>query len=122
MGFRTLTGSRPDLSIRFGLTEYPSYYYNERTDANVFMSDGTVRFAADFLSSGEKCTLAAIKKYNKPYYDVSMLYPPNYNLFIKWLVDNNVKTLNVAGNSEQTAPGIFTFTFNFLTTAIKMLL
>jgi len=64
------------------------------------MSDGTIRLAVDFTSPGEKCTMAAIREYNKPHIDVDLLEPLDPSVVRKWLVDNDIKILNVAGNCQ----------------------
>lgn len=60
-GCTTLDGPRPDLLMAYGLEEHESSEYPPRTYANVQASAGTIRFAADFNSAGERCTLKAIR-------------------------------------------------------------
>lgn len=101
-GWRTLSGPRIDFEKMFDMSEHHSPEYPPRTELNVKNSDGTVRLAGNFDSSGEKCTLAAIKKQNKPWFDVDLSDPPPPKDFVNWLNLNNIKTLNVAGNAEST--------------------
>lgn len=87
------------------MEEHSSPNYPPRTKLNVKNSDGTIRFAFNFHSPGEICTKKAIDALGKPYHDVH-LYSPKSNLnrisrCIKWLEDNNIKTLNVAGNADK---------------------
>jgi len=118
--FRTQEGRKHEFKSLYGMQEHSSYYYPPRTFQNVKESDGTVRFATKFDSSGEKCTLKAITQYDKPYFDVDI----NKNLelqqkqFVSWLKCNTIKTLNVAGNSEQTSPGISQVVVTFLKSAL----
>ncbi len=115
-GFRTLEGDRPEYKDLYNMQEHESNYYPPRTYQNVRESDGTVRFATNFNSSGEKCTFEAIVQYDKPYFDIDL----NKDLkeqqvkFKSWLKCNAIKTLNVAGNSERTSPGIKLKTIEFL--------
>lgn len=117
--FRTLKGPNPALGSEYGLIEAgPSYA--ERTRLNVSTSDATLRIAKNFFSLGEICTLKAIKASKVPYMDVSWpilssIDPDDVaNKVLHWLRANNVVRLNVAGNSEQTCPGIEEGAYNFL--------
>jgi hypothetical protein len=114
LGFKTLTGPRPDFAQKFGMTESSSPEYPPRTEWNVQNSDGTIRLACDFESAGEKCTLKFLKKHNKPYFDVQLDDPPSIEDFLRWMHSNQILTLNVAGNSEQTYAGAFTQSASFL--------
>ena len=100
-GRRTMTGPLPDWYMeKMSLVEMSSASYQVRTWKNVEMSDGTIRLAVDFTSPGEKCTMAAIREYNKAYIDVDLLEPIDPSVVRKWLEDNDIKVLNVAGNCQ----------------------
>lgn len=100
-GGRTSNGPlSKDYIAKMSLVELPSASYQVRTWKNVEESDGTIRLAIDFTSPGEKCTMAAILKYNKPHIDVDLLEPIDPSVVRRWLVDNNIKVLNVAGNCQ----------------------
>jgi len=113
-GFRTLEGNCPSFAEEFNMVEHPAENYKDRTYANVCMSDGTLRFYIDPLTAGERCTLNAIRLFKKPYTDVQLLDNMDRDEFIvapleevrDWLLEHRIKVLNVAGNSEQNAPGI----------------
>ena len=105
-GCRTQDGPRFDLLEEYGMKEHSSPDYPGRTEANVKDSDATIRFASNFKSAGEKLTLNLIKWYNKPYLDIDANNPSPIAEVIQWLKDNKVSVLNIAGNSEQTSPGI----------------
>lgn len=68
-------------------------FYLPRTEQNVLNSDGTVYFSTDEDSAGRIATQRFAKQHNKPF----LLNPTSQEL-AQWLVDNNVGTLNVAGN------------------------
>lgn len=112
--FRTLNGNRPDLAKRFNLKEHKDWSYSPRTELNVLECDVTIRFAGDFSSAGERCTLKFLKKYNKPYLDIDITDLPHINTTIEWLNDYKPKIVNIAGNSEKTCPGIYQFTYDYL--------
>lgn len=108
-GWRTKDGPRPEYEQLYGCEQYISESYPGRTCANVRDSDATVRFAMTFNSAGERCTLNAIKAYGRPHFDVQLLRietgrltsdvtPASFGL---WLLENEVKTLNVAGNARR---------------------
>jgi hypothetical protein len=105
-GCRTEDGPRPDLIDEFGLTETETDDYVERTHLNIEHSDGTIRFAADFNSIGERCTLRGIRKYKKPYFDFDISKHYRFADLLRWVWDNNIHVLNVAGNRESKHPGI----------------
>ena len=117
-GWRTLDGARPEYAEQFGVVEHVSSAYKPRTYVNVKESDFTLRVATNFNSPGEVCTLAAIRKHDKPH----------ANIWVRKGVVEHIETrdvgeaieniraccaklgrplvLNVAGNSERTARGI----------------
>lgn len=117
-GFKTMTGPRPDLAKLYGLVEHVSDNYVPRTYENARDSDGTVRLAGNFSSPGEICTLKAIKEYKKPYFDVDLADPPRVSDFVDWLTNNQIETLNVAGNAEETYLGAYQSSVNYLAEAL----
>lgn len=126
-GWLTQDGPNHRLGTVFGLVEGP-WDYTGRTKANVRDACATVRFAQDFLSPGERCTIKAIQAFKKPHLDVgfSNLFTvkslwcgqprdtgylnvtPEFaaSYFREFLIRHDVRVLNVAGNSARTAPGI----------------
>jgi len=116
---RTLDGPRPEFLTEYNMVEHTSYSYVPRTEANVRDSDGTIRFASNFKSNGEKCTLKAIKWFNRPYIDVDIKNPRPVEEVINFIKQNNIQILNVAGNSELTSPGITETVYNYLINVFK---
>jgi hypothetical protein len=96
-GYLTETG--PDLTLRdhYGLREHESAHFPPRTRANVRQSDGTVIMGE--LSGGTKLTRATCQKEGKPY-----LVNPTADELRTWLVDKQIKVLNVAGNRGSKLP------------------
>lgn len=100
-GYYTENG--PDISLQeFGVTEIApelqagkkgKEFYLPRTEQNVINSDGTVYFSTDEDRAGRIATQRFAKAHNKPF----LLNPTSQEL-AQWLVDNNINTLNVAGN------------------------
>ena len=115
-GFRTLAGPRFDYMALYGMREHDRAGYASRTEANVRDSHGTLRVALKFASPGEKCTLRWIQTYGRPWQDVRWTETPLsaktqivvefvHGLLMRCATAERV-ILNVAGNSEATAPGI----------------
>lgn len=92
-----------DLSIKdFGVVEISpelqqgkrgKEFYLPRTEQNVINSDGTAYFATNDDSAGRYVTERFAKNHNKPF-----ILNPNGEQLRQWLIDNNIQTLNVAGN------------------------
>ena len=132
-GYRTLNGFEPLLGAVYGLMEHHSPHYRDRTWSNVQDADATVRIAHDWHSPGELCTHRATLYFNRPRIDIRV--PDTYDLqdlaascpqqppqvLADWIIEHKVKVLNVAGNSEQTWPGIGVFAEAYLFQALKLL-
>ena len=112
-GWKTEKGSEPELA-EYGLVETKSDSYVPRTYQNAKDSDGTIRFALNFKSAGEKCTLKGIEQYSKPHIDVDLKGPIPVEEVVQWVKDNAIETLNVAGNRESTAKGVGKFSEDYL--------
>lgn len=122
LGYIALDGNLPEFESMYNIKQHTSPKYPPRTYANVRESDATVRFAAKFDSPGEVCTMNAILKYKKPYFDVNVRQENDPYILVKWLKENNVSVLNVAGNTEKTSPGIEKYVFEYLTEVFKSII
>lgn len=67
--------------------------YTGRTELNVRNSDGTVYFYTSDDKTGMLATKRSADDWNKPF-----ITNPTAEQLKKWIKDNNIKTLNVAGN------------------------
>lgn len=67
--------------------------YTARTYVNTRDSDGTVYFSTDQHSPGSKTTRNGCALHKKPF-----IMNPNVETLCKWIDENNIETLNVAGN------------------------
>jgi len=119
-GFKAHDGHHPEFIDLYGIKEHNSPEYPPRTFENVCAADGTVRFAIDFSTAGERCTLNAIKKCGKIYYDVDIIGDTQPYQLAQWIINNKISVLNVAGNSERTAKGIEEFVIAFLLETITL--
>jgi hypothetical protein len=102
-GYLTLVGPQVELLQGYGLVECQVPGYKARTWENVKSSDGTVRFAYNFQSPGEKCTLNAISYYHKPYLDIDYpflthKYEDRIEQFIRQRLALGHAIINIAGN------------------------
>jgi len=97
-GWKTRHGPSPWLAD-YGLCEAEGGYAH-RTDRNVADTDGTVRLAFDFSTGGELCTIKAIRRHNKPHFDVDLAKPCSPVLVADWIWENDIEVLNVAGNGR----------------------
>lgn len=116
-GYKTLDGNRPDIAAAYNMLEHGSGNYADRTEANVKDSDGTLMIAKRFTSAGERCTMKAINKHYKHHCAVRFESLDKSELLSDvraWIEGNEIKVLNVAGNSEVTAPGIGDRAYRFL--------
>jgi hypothetical protein len=106
-GWKTKYGSKPQY-VKYGATEHPtSDSYAIRTAWNVKATDATVRFCYDFDSAGEICTYKALKKYNKPFFDINLYdVESGNNLYVidiaKFFEKHHVEVLNIAGNAGKS--------------------
>lgn len=141
-GWRTLDGRHPEYAHLYGLQEHRESSYPPRTSANVAAAGATLRLAVDFDSAGERCTREKIARHRKPHMDVpfsygdavdngtpasvvaaerhrrtlatSHPYDDEVARVARWLSAGGWPVLNVAGNSERTAPGIERYAQAFL--------
>lgn len=102
------------ISPHYPLIETPSEEYSERTLCNVRNSDGTLILARGILTSGTAFTLEAVKQQSKPYFIVNLNEVTNTNKLVKWLEDQKISILNVAGPRESLAPEVYQQAYNFL--------
>ncbi len=91
-----------ELFRRWRLKEHSSWAYPPRTEVNVMESDGTVVFG-NLNSPGCVLTIKLCKKWNKP----CIGNPVSPEALMAWVTEKKIQVLNVAGNREETNPGIF---------------
>lgn len=76
--------------------------YVKRTLKNVLESDATLIISCNLNTPGERLTLKFLNQYKKPYLILKIvddkIDKPIENLF-KFIEDNKIKILNIAGNS-----------------------
>ena len=65
--------------------------------------------------------MKAIAIYKKPFIDVDLNDPIPVEDVVAWIRDKNIEILNVAGNSEHTAPGTYAAVTEYLTALCRAL-
>lgn len=96
-------GRIPD---RYQLTETSSPEYPVRTERNVLDSDATLILCRGKPSGGTELTLRLAQRQQKPCLVVNLEQATEPAAIRRWLAENHVETLNVAGPRESQSPGI----------------
>jgi len=104
------------IPFKYPLIELDSEKEIDRTRKNVLESNATVIVKDE--TEFQEGTLNAIKfcqQFSKPFLIYDVVYDPiNYEMFQNWLLENNIKILNVAGNRSSDSPGIKGKAYNLL--------
>jgi hypothetical protein len=115
-----LTEDGEDMTLKkLGLKQTGNAKFEIRTVKNVTAGDGTVIFCRTderkrIIGDGTQLTYDTAIKKNKP-----VIVNPDKRKFLKWLEENGIKVLNIAGNRESQYPGIYKKTKKFLITALS---
>lgn len=119
-GFKTEVGPQPNLANKFNLKESKSKSYVKRTKMNVDKADGVLAFLKT-ASGGTSRTIryAKTKKWESPIMPKENKqngYRPVYvvddtdnikiSLIEKFIINNEIKILNVAGHRQSKAPDL----------------
>ena len=103
-------GSDPDLQT-FGLTTHHEASYPPRTRQNVKDSTGTIYFDFHGESAGLAVTRKEAKRLGRPFKLITDMNELNtlegITKIRAWLVNENIETLNVAGNRQSSPPHDF---------------
>jgi hypothetical protein len=103
---------------QYQLVETPSASYLQRTERNVRDSDGTVIFTiSSQLSGGSKRTAEFAAKHRKPWVHLpqrAASYEDPALLLQRFVDENEIRVLNVAGTRGSKEPDIWRFTFETL--------
>jgi len=107
---------------KYPLKETRSVNTEERTKMNVKNSDGTlILIAGKEMDTGTIFTRKVCVKYNKPnlVIDLNIIDISTMTDFSSWVRDYNIIILNIAGPRESFSPGIYTKTYEFLSTLVE---
>lgn len=92
---------------RYPLQGTPTAEYLQRTEWNVRYADGTLVLNAGALEGGTAETVTIASRLRKPLLVVDLDKPPSPAEVSRWLVEQRIATLNVAGPREGKRPGIY---------------
>jgi len=125
-GFKTDEGNRPKYEKDFGMKATSSPDYPDRTRMNIRSADATLQIASNFKSRGEKLTTGIIQELKKETLQVVVNLDEEPSeaeakTIADWIREKNIQTLNVAGNSESTSPGIHDWAFKLLSICFRIL-
>jgi len=115
-GRRAEDGAIPDF---YPLKETPGRDYAQRTEWNVRDSDVTLILYRGQLSGGTAMTVQFAKAAGKPVYLVELEATTDEQDIRRWLIKQQVKTLNVAGPRESRSPGIYRQARSLLLTLLR---
>ena len=103
-GFLTEDGPHPEFAEQYGAAEMPTDSEPARTEQNVQDSDATLWFG-ETTTSGAQATVGACHRFGKPCMPVypGASFEPSH--VATWIVENKIRTLNVAGNREARGAG-----------------
>ena len=105
-GRKSENGSVPKTYTEFWEMDRGGYLM--RTEQNVIDSDGTVIFTYGRLSGGSSLTKKFAVKHKRPWLHVDLDADRDPIYTIKdWIVEWDIKILNVAGKSASKAPSIY---------------
>ncbi len=91
----------------YPLQETPTTEYAVRTEWNVRDSDATLILSYGTIEGGTKLTAELARKYNRPVLILNALTFTNSDIprFYKWIEENRIRILNIAGSRESAQPG-----------------
>lgn len=103
-GRRAEDGAIP---AKYQLEETPSLDYRQRTEWNVRDSDGTLILTVGPVSGGTALTVEFAEKHNCPHLVMDLATEPPAEAARRWIEQNRIRILNVAGPRESNQPGIY---------------
>jgi hypothetical protein len=108
------------IDARYQLHETPSSNYLPRTEWNVRDSDGTVIFSVgEHLTGGSLKTVEFAIKHRKPHLHLSAASKIDaVQELKKWMQQNNIRVLNVAGPRASKEPEVAGFVISTLDQAL----
>ena len=104
---------------RYPLQETPLSDYRVRTRLNVEQSDGTLVIAREPVTGGTALTIKVAREMGKPLRIVDLNQKPDPSTVQKWLNDEGIRILNVAGPRESKMPGPRAHAVEFLRAVLK---
>ncbi len=104
-------GPIPD---RYPVVESDSPEYADRTERNVFDSEGTLILTRGEPTGGTAYTIACAEAHGRPYLLLDYDINADPDMVVEWAETYEIEVLNVAGPRESTLPGVYEDTLRFL--------
>lgn len=120
-GWKTEDGAKPEYQKQFGAWEHKSPSYEYRTEDNVKLADATLIYSRNIKSAGTRCTLEYIRQHDKLFLDI-ITVKSSCRETARWIFNQKVKSVNIAGNRESVCPGIGIETYVYFTKVFAYLL
>ena len=105
------------MSSKYDLMEMPTASYQERTKKNVIESDGTIILSHGMITGGSEYTQKMALKLKKPMLHVDLSRQPPFDAAVQinnWIVDYDIKILNVAGPRASKDSKIYQSTLDII--------
>lgn len=99
---------------RYSLDEIATEDYSVRTEKNVDLSDGTLILSRGTTQGGTLFTETYALFVMKPMLVVDIETPFSLVTIRNWIMENQIRILNIAGPRESEFPGIYRNTLNLL--------
>ncbi len=116
-GRKTENGALPQ---KYTMQEMPTSKYVDRTEKNVIDSDGTLIISRGKLSNGSEYTRKMAMKHHRPWLHVDITKDAKFHAatrIVTWIVDHEVRILNVAGPRASKDPEVYVDAMNILESA-----
>lgn len=102
------------IASTYRLQEMPQEDYSARTEKNVIDSDGTLILYRERLSGGTLLTNRLAKRHGRPLHRVRLDRTIGYTDVLRWLRENQVKILNIAGPRGSSHPKMHRDAYQFV--------
>jgi len=99
---------------KYPLAQTPSEAYDQRTQWNVRDSDGTLILARGVISGGTAFTAHIAKRLGKPHLIIDLRRGQDISKVKRWIADNKIAVLNVAGPRASKEPKVYNEALAFL--------
>lgn len=118
-GRKTEDGPLPE---KYRLKEMRTASYPKRTEQNILDAHGTLIITNGKLSGGSALTQKLAREHGLPYLHINLKktdLSEASSMVNKWLSENGIDKLNVAGSRESKCPGIHDTTYNILLNVLE---
>ncbi len=108
-----------EISSEYSLKETDSSDYPERTRLNIEDADATLILYLNVLEGGTRYTFQYARDINKPIKLIDLNKTRDVNSVSDWLIQEDIKILNIAGPRASKCPEIYQIAYDFLIQALR---